>query len=396
MPVDLYIGGVEHAILHLLYARFMSKFLRRTGMWDSKSGPAHDEPFKRLITQGMVHGLTYSDPASGRFLKPEELDFTGANRGRRFLKGTDPKKPVIKGTEIEPKRTYEKMSKSKYNGVDPSDCISKHGADATRAHILFSAAVPDVLEWNEDAIIGIERWFARIWRLILSIIQKKQAAGKAMPAPPKLKLKDLQDFSKMDDSERAVWREVQRTVQDVTAALSESYSLNTMISDLMKLTNTLEDMNSSVRVDLQLICVEKLVKLLAPTAPAFAEECWAAILKAREGKAPLISVFESKWPEVEDQRVFVMEEVSCAVQIDGSTKFVVDIPATIVEKKDEMIKFILESPQGQKRIQTMIEGKGQPTNVIIPKNGRVINFVFKEKKTGKKTDHEEQATVMEG
>jgi len=165
---------------------------------------------------------------------------------------------------------------------------------------------------------------------------------------------------------------------------------------LMKLTNTLEDMNSSVRVDLQLICVEKLVKLLAPTAPAFAEECWAAILKSREGKAPLISVFESKWPEVEDQRVFVMEEVSCAVQIDGSTKFVVDIPATIVEKKDEMIKFILESPQGQKRIQTMIEGKGQPTNVIIPKNGRVINFVFKEKKTGKKTDHEEQATVMEG
>jgi len=396
MPVDLYIGGVEHAILHLLYARFMAKFLGRTGMWDSKSGPAHDEPFKRLITQGMVHGLTYSDPASGRFLKPEELDFTGANCGKRFLKRTDPKKPVIKGTEIEPKRTYEKMSKSKYNGVDPSDCISKHGADATRAHILFSAAVPDVLEWNEDAIIGIERWFARIWRLILSIIQKKQAAGKAMPAPPKLKLKDLQDFSKMDDSERAVWREVQRTVQDVTAALSESYSLNTMISDLMKLTNTLEDMNSSVRVDLQLICVEKLVKLLAPTAPAFAEECWAAILKAREGKAPLISVFESKWPEVEDQRVFVMEEVSCAVQIDGSTKFVVDIPATIVEKKDEMIKFILESPQGQKRIQTMIEGKGQPTNVIIPKNGRVINFVFKEKKTGKKTDHEEQATVMEG
>ena len=395
MPVDLYIGGVEHAILHLLYARFMSKFLSQTGMWDTTPGPAHDEPFKRLITQGMVHGLTYSDPANGRFLKPEELDFTGTNRGRRFLKGTDPKKPVIKGTEIEPKRTYEKMSKSKYNGVDPSDCISKHGADATRAHILFSAAVPDVLEWNEDAIVGIERWFARIWRLILSIIQKKEAAGKAKPAPPNLKLKDLQDFSKMDDSERTVWREVQRTVQGVTIALSESYSLNIMISDLMKLTNTLEDMNSSVRVDLQLICVEKLVKLLAPTAPAFAEECWAAILKAREGKAPLISVFESKWPEVEDQRIFVMEEVSCAVQIDGSTKFVVDIPATMIEKKEKMIKFILESPQGQKRIQTMIEGKGQPTNVIVPKGGRVINFVFKEK-MGRKASREEVAAGMEG
>ena len=302
---------------------------------------------------------------------------------------------MIKGTGIEPKRTYEKMSKSKYNGVDPADCISKHGADATRAHILFSAAVPDVLEWNEDAIVGIERWFARIWRLILLIVQKKQAAANAKPAPRKPKLKDLQDFSKMDDSERAVWREVQRTVRDVTVALSESYSLNTMISDLMKLTNTLEDVDSSVRTDLQLMCVEVLVKLLAPTAPAFAEECWAAIVTAREGKGPLISVFESKWPEVEDQRIFVMEEVSCAVQIDGSTKFVVDIPATMIEKKEKMIKFILESPQGQKRIQTMIEGKGQPTNVIVPKGGRVINFVFKEK-MGRKASREEVAAGMEG
>jgi leucyl-tRNA synthetase len=78
MPVDLYIGGVEHAILHLLYARFMSKFLAHTGMWDTTPGPAHDEPFKHLITQGMVHGLTYSDPATGRFLKPDELDLTGS------------------------------------------------------------------------------------------------------------------------------------------------------------------------------------------------------------------------------------------------------------------------------------------------------------------------------
>ena len=287
------------------------------------------------------------------------------------------------------------MSKSKYNGVDPADCVSKHGADATRAHILFSAAVPDVLEWNEEAIVGIERWFGRIWRLVLEVSQKIKTAENGKSASPKPTAKDLRNFSKMNRSEKVVWREVQKKVQNVTAALSETYSLNTMISDLMKLTNTLEEKCGSVGAEFQLMCVETLVQLLAPTAPAFAEECWQAIVAAREGKGTLVSVFETRWPEVEDKRIFAVEEVSCAVQIDGSTKFVVDVPVTIIERKDEMIKFILESAQGQKRVQTMIESKGQPTNVIVPKGGRVMNFVFKEKRTDKARTEPEHA-VMEG
>jgi leucyl-tRNA synthetase len=275
------------------------------------------------------------------------------------------------------------MSKSKYNGVDPADCISKHGADATRAHILFSAAVPEVLEWNQEAIVGIERWFGRIWRLIHDVSEKINTAEKGTPAIPKREVKELRNFSKMNRAEKVLWREVQRKVQDVTAALSETYSLNTMISDLMKLTNTLEKTRASVGPDFQLMGVETLVKLLAPTAPAFAEECWQAIVRAREGRGPLVSVFETRWPEVEDKSVFAVEEVSCAVQVDGSTKFVVDIPAMIIERKDEMIKLILESAQGQKQVQKMMDRKGKATNIIVPKGGRVINFVFKEKKTEK-------------
>ncbi|CBX96909.1 hypothetical protein LEMA_P100400.1 [Plenodomus lingam JN3] len=133
MPVDLYVGGVEHAILHLLYARFISKFLATTSTWP-QGKMVNGEPFLRLITQGMVHGETYTDPATGRFLRPDEVDLT--NRS----------KPVIRATGLTPNKSYEKMSKSKYNGVDPGVTIAKYGADATP---LATARNPS-LHWLLD------------------------------------------------------------------------------------------------------------------------------------------------------------------------------------------------------------------------------------------------------
>jgi leucyl-tRNA synthetase len=148
LPVDLYVGGVEHAILHLLYARFISKFVASTSLWKSKN---KGEPFKQLLAQGMVHGKTYSDPSNGRFLKPDEVDLSV------------PSKPVVISTGEVANVSFEKMSKSKYNGVDPMICMEKHSADATRAHILFQAPVSEVLEWDEEKITGITRWFQRIY-----------------------------------------------------------------------------------------------------------------------------------------------------------------------------------------------------------------------------------------
>src|SRR5437762_617682 len=162
---------------------------------------------------------------------------------------SDPKKPVIKETGVEPKRSYEKMSKSKYNGVDPAQCIGKHGADCTRAHILFSAPVSEVLEWNEEAIVGMERWLGRAWRVALTAAEKKEKIDKTKTKPD---TSDLRNVSKMSDAERSLWRNVQQTVEDVTTALSESYSLNTMISDLIKLTNALSEVNetdTTIRAD---------------------------------------------------------------------------------------------------------------------------------------------------
>ncbi|KAH6642748.1 hypothetical protein C7974DRAFT_107918 [Boeremia exigua] len=152
MQVDLYVGGVEHAILHLLYARFISKFLATTPLWPSGQA-VHGEPFRQLITQGMVHGQTFTDPATGRFLKPDEVDTT------------DPQHPVIKASGAVPNVSFEKMSKSKYNGVDPGATIAKYGADVTRAHMLFQAPITDVLEWDETKITGVQRWLHRVIRL---------------------------------------------------------------------------------------------------------------------------------------------------------------------------------------------------------------------------------------
>jgi len=154
LPVDIYIGGVEHAILHLLYARFISKFIARTGLWNSKN---FGEPFKKVLTQGMVHGKTYSDPSNGRFLKPEEVDLSVSS------------KPIVVATGEQANVSFEKMSKSKYNGVDPSECMSKYGADVTRAHILFQAPVNEVLEWHEEKISGITRWLRRVHEHIASL-----------------------------------------------------------------------------------------------------------------------------------------------------------------------------------------------------------------------------------
>ena len=148
LPVDIYIGGIEHAILHLLYARFVSKFLATTSLWPGGLSPhIRGEPFKKLISQGMVHGKTFSDPHSGRFLRAHELDLN------------DLATPKILGTGETPKVSFEKMSKSKHNGVDPTTCIQTYGADVVRAHMLFQAPVTEILEWDELRIIGIQRWF---------------------------------------------------------------------------------------------------------------------------------------------------------------------------------------------------------------------------------------------
>jgi leucyl-tRNA synthetase len=356
LPVDVYLGGVEHAILHLLYARFIYKFLT-DAISDSKtlveSGNLQ-EPFKRLITQGMVHGRTFIDPSTGRFLKPEEVDLQ------------DPSQPLIVGTNKAPIVAYEKMSKSKHNGVDPTACIESYGADTMRASILFQAPVGDVLNWNENGILGVSRWFSRLW----SLVQRSGAAQSGSQS--------VADLVARDESEetRALWREVQTTIKSVSDSYTDVYSLNTVVSDLMGLTNVISSASNAPHV-VRHAAVSALVRMLAPIAPAFAEECWSAL-------APLSStVFKpGTFPQLDGTLESIKPQMmTCGVQINGKLRCEVEIPyvadAGSPEAVDKIVQSLFETDAVKAKLMTTRQDIRGYKKVFVAQGGKVINFVLK-------------------
>ena len=414
LPVDIYIGGVEHAILHLLYARFVYKFLASEGLIPSDSNNP-PEPFTRLITQGMVHGRTFSDTTTGQFLKPFEVDLS------------DPNNPVIAATTHKPTITFEKMSKSKYNGVDPSECMAKHGTDATRAHMLFAAPVSEVLEWDESKIVGIQRWFHRITRLIETMRAElanvmKQPGQMASVRPDERKANvDLENLTQ-DQTEQLLL--VHHTIASINHTLEHDiYSLNTAVSDLIKLTNSLDafaktsfptsppPQNSkkgkkpspaiarsdtlSYEISLKFLFygLSNLIRLLAPIAPAFSEQCWEELLTGLPlaGSAStsneIPSVFLSSFPSTylsaeEVSRLEASRRVSTwAVQVNGKLRFTVDVarPEGVEEGTVEMEGVVEENMLGDEGGRKWLMGNNEwekRKKIIFVKGRNVVNVVF--------------------
>ncbi|KAK9448829.1 uncharacterized protein V1518DRAFT_384829 [Limtongia smithiae] len=363
LPVDLYIGGVEHAILHLLYSRFFAKFLMQAGAWSG--GDMNGEPFKQLITQGMVHGKTFTDPSTGRFLKPDEVDLK------------NPRQPLMKATGLPPNISFEKMSKSKYNGVDPELCIAQYGADATRAHMLFQAPIPDTLEWDEHKIVGIQRWLARVYKHVLAV------AGD-------VEQESITDFSmpmQLTRAEIALWSDVQDMVVKTTTALGSEFTLNTTISNYNKLTisilaayaatksaivagNTDPDNKVSTRVMFN--ATATLIQLAAPVVPATAEECWEVLLEAQG--LPWSSVFEiGSWPE--SQPVQPLSNISdYTIFVNGKMRFMAKLDKSWDEQ--HMLDAILATAEGHEWLVEKAEGK-TVQRVIIPKGKTTVSLVLK-------------------
>jgi len=356
MPVDLYVGGVEHAILHLLYARFISKFLATTSTWP-KGYLTNGEPFTRLIAQGMVHGETFTDPETGRFLRPDEVDLS------------DLSKPIIKATGSTPNVSYEKMSKSKYNGVDPGATISKYGADATRAHMLFQAPVGDVLEWDAKKIIGVERWLNRVIRLstafwLPDVEVKKFVMPRRLDAtileilqglfPKEDPMETTREslISKLKPDEAKLWTKTQQIIASVTDSYSQTYSLNTIVSDLMTLTNAVWDTpHVSFKTPyLKWYSVAHLVRMLAPIAPGVAEEAWLRLRTVSNfGALPndYPTIFATGFPISDiDILPLLSTTFNCVVQVDGKRRFQVEIPklplGMDLRDYDSSTSFVLE------------------------------------------------------
>jgi len=389
-PVNVYIGGVEHAILHLLYARFIYKFLSQSELFpaiahvDDSAAPA--EPFKTLLSQGMVHGKTFTEPSTGRFLLPSEIDLTS------------PDKPLIKGTQVTPNVSYEKMSKSKYNGVDPTECATKYGADATRAHVLFSAPVSEVLEWDETKIVGVERWFGRLWKLVLDARQQLTESsltisatelntpGHAVSLPS-----SLQDLS---DSDADAVLATHNTISSVTTCIeSNPYGLNTVISDLTKLTNALSSAPPSSPL-VYYICVSALLRLLSPIAPALASESWEVLHEPLiKDSSSVPSILSSPWPTnlVSPEQAEILAARGgqvVAVQINGKLRCAVTIPRMTSqtttspqgkgpsqEEQDWIISRVLETDDGKLWLREKNDWEKR-RRVIVVKGGKLVNVVF--------------------
>ncbi len=329
MPVDQYVGGIEHAILHLLYSRFFTKVLRDRGLLN------FDEPFEHLLTQGMVQGLTYMNPNKGGKDKWVASSLVNQN---------DPRDPET-GEPLQ--QLYTTMSKSKGNGVAPEDVIAKYGVDTARMFVLFKAPPEKDLEWDEADVEGQFRFLNRVWRLVTDFVDNPQSSKKSIEKNPKSKIeKDLR-------------RAIHTAIKEVSEDVDGEYQFNTAISELMKLSNALSDAkckDSPIYAE----GIQTLILMLAPFAPHIAEELWHL-----SGKDD--SVHTANWSK-HDPEALIASEITLVIQINGKKRGDLQVPAQL--DKAELEKYARESDVAQRHI----EDKTIKKVIVVP--GKLVNFVI--------------------
>ena len=329
MPVDQYIGGVEHAILHLLYSRFWTRAMREVQM------TSRDEPFDGLFTQGMVLHETYR-AADGAWLLPEEVERTS---GGNVVRASD-KSPVEVGRS-------EKMSKSKKNVVDPDQIIHDYGADTARWFMLSDSPPERDLEWTEAGVTGAWRFQQRLHRIASDAMAHLPAVGAA--APP--------SFSEAAGELR---RAAHKTVAGLSADI-EAFHFNKAVARLYELANTIasvEPRDDSTKWALR-EALEIFVRLIGPMTPHLAEELWGAL-----GHKNLLA--DAAWP-VAEAALLVDDTVTVAVQLNGKLRGTVQLPKDA--PKDVAEKSALALPE----IVRALEGKTPKRVIIVP--NRIVNVV---------------------
>ena len=343
-PVDQYIGGIEHAVMHLLYARFFHKALRDMGLVET------NEPFKRLLTQGMVLGPSYYSQNERKFYFPKDVEIKDT---KAFSKST--------GEELTVK--IEKMSKSKNNGVDPEEIVKEYGADPARVFTLFAAPPEKELEWNVNGLAGAYRF---INRLFLIISDSFEFADKNAGKEDNYGI----DLSKRSEKDEEIQKKLHQTVKKVTESIEDDFHFNTAIAAVMELLNDMTTYKQEV-IDKNDVSTEskkiwkevldKVILLIAPFAPHIADELWEII-----GNKTF--TFEEEWPTFEEE-LTKEHKMNLVVQINGKIRET--IPAKIGLPKEEYEKLAFDS----EKIKKAIEGKEIVKVIVVP--NKLVNIVVK-------------------
>ncbi|CAM3664974.1 leucine--tRNA ligase [Polynucleobacter brandtiae] len=349
MPMDQYIGGIEHAILHLLYARFWTKVMRDLQLI------TFDEPFQNLLTQGMVLNETYySEEASGKkvWLNPLDIELDLDEKGRpqsAKLRGDLANTPVIIGG-------VEKMSKSKNNGVDPQALIDEYGADTARLFVMFAAPPEQQLEWSGAGVDGASRFLRRVWMYSSSQADVIRAAQAELP-------------NTLSDTELALRREVHSILKQANFDYQRR-QYNTVVSAAMKMLNVLEPIKLDATVaskpavspEVLRECLSILLRVLYPVVPHLTHALWAEM----GFKQSFGSLMDATWPVV-DEQALVQTELTIMLQINGKLRG--DIRVAVDATKEQIEALALQSEPALKAL----NGAAPKKVIVVP--GRLVNIV---------------------
>ncbi|MGZ0019226.1 leucine--tRNA ligase [Nitrosomonas sp. wSCUT-2] len=340
LPADQYIGGIEHAILHLLYSRFWSKVMRDMGLLSL------DEPFTNLLTQGMVlNEIFYRKAESGRitYYNPSEVTLQFDEQGKRCgaLLQTD-NQPVESGG-------IGTMSKSKNNGVDPQKLVDEYGADTARLFMMFASPPTQTLEWADAGVDGAHRFLKRLWRQAYVHLQNG-----AVTVDPDL-------HAALPPELKTLRGQLHQTIVKVTDDLERRHTFNTAIAAVMELMNSLAKCQDSDAASRNLMqeALENIVLLLSPIVPHICHELWHALKPGTE-------LSDQPWPQA-DPAAMVQDEIKLIVQVNGKLR------AQISISKDAETEAIERAVLANEHVQKFIEGQSVKKIIVVP--GRLVNIV---------------------
>ncbi|MDI3323001.1 leucine--tRNA ligase [Pontibacterium granulatum] len=339
LPVDQYIGGIEHAILHLLYSRFFHKLMRDQGLVDS------DEPFQRLLCQGMVLADTYyreTENGGQEWFSPTDVQVETDDKGR-IINATlqSDGQPVLSAG-------VSKMSKSKNNGIDPQVMIDKYGADTVRLFMMFAAPPEQSLEWSDSGVEGAHRFLKRLWK---QVFDHNQNGGSSVAL----------DTAALTDDQQALRRKVHETIQKVSDDIERRQTFNTAIAAVMELSNAIGkfvDVSEQGRaVTQEALCTA--VQLLAPIVPHITHELWATL--GQDG-----DILTAQWPQV-DESALVRSSIEMVVQVNGKVRAKINVTA------DADKDVILHTALAEENVQKHMADKSIRKQIVVP--GKLVNIV---------------------